>query len=736
MGGFRRDKETGAQARLAVALVTGCLAACASDLRMEGSAATAAGDAQSARFQVGGNGTDANADGGAGDAAGAPDAVKPNDGLTAAADDAPPGALADASAGGDGKSIPGGGKDAAVCSGNLYCATNVECPQTACAKGVCSGGCCIVAPVPDGQPCDDGDGCTTAEHCEKGECGAPKPACDDGIACTDDSCNPATGKCSFVVSIGWCLINGKCVGEGAASQSTPCKTCDPSQSSDSWTVAADCCGSDADCPAGGPCDKPACDPILHKCGFAKPFGCCTADAECSDGNACTKDSCDLATGACSYAPVSCVDPTPCQTATCNPATGECKATVKAGWCMVAGACHGEGDASPTNPCLVCASAKSQGGWTSAVGTLCSDGNPCTFGDACSAAGKCQGQPQQGCCQTNADCGGSADPCTALVCDAAQGLCVPKALAGCCTSGTCCDVPAKLVKVAKAACGGGPIATEYQCSGQEIQKREISAGCDGSGANACSTAQQWQSVGPWNTIKLCGSGTQCKQVGSGQMPTCESTQPAGSCKGSCGAKSTTGTCWCDSACSGLGDCCADFMTTCGCSAGECCDVAQKFPKTKGTPCGEVKTQFQCAGQQIQKRTGQGACDGANACATASADVKWSSWLTTQTCASGTNCVLASGATSASCVKAPAGSCVGHCGVKSAGSCYCDTACKSLGDCCADFDKVGCATVQTCGAKAADSCKGKCGNQATSGCWCDTACDTFGDCCADKVVCSCQ
>ncbi len=41
----------------------------------------------------------------------------------------------------------------------------------------------------------------------------------------------------------------------------------------------------------------------------------------------------------------------------------------------------------------------------------------------------------------------------------------------------------------------------------------------------------------------------------------STQPANSCADSCGGKSKTGTCYCDDACTGYGDCCADIDDMC-------------------------------------------------------------------------------------------------------------------------------------------------------------------------------
>jgi len=48
--------------------------------------------------------------------------------------------------------------------------------------------------APDGTPCSDANTCTTADTCASGSCaGGPPQGCDDGNACTADSCTPVTG---------------------------------------------------------------------------------------------------------------------------------------------------------------------------------------------------------------------------------------------------------------------------------------------------------------------------------------------------------------------------------------------------------------------------------------------------------------------------------------------------------------------------------------------------------------
>jgi len=67
-----------------------------------------------------------------------------------------------------------------------------------CTKDACDpkSGECVFAPLTG--PCDNGDKCTWGDACKKGKCitGANQ-LCDDGTACTIDSCDKATGKCNF-----------------------------------------------------------------------------------------------------------------------------------------------------------------------------------------------------------------------------------------------------------------------------------------------------------------------------------------------------------------------------------------------------------------------------------------------------------------------------------------------------------------------------------------------------------
>lgn len=110
--------------------------------------------------------------------------------------------------------IPGpcaGMPDGAACNDNDACTQTDTCqagwcvgshPVVCTASDAChlDGACdpetgaCTNPVAPDGSYCDDGDLCTGPDTCTSGTCGGTPLACDDGIACSVDSCSP-TGGC-------------------------------------------------------------------------------------------------------------------------------------------------------------------------------------------------------------------------------------------------------------------------------------------------------------------------------------------------------------------------------------------------------------------------------------------------------------------------------------------------------------------------------------------------------------
>lgn len=185
-----------------------------------------------------------------------------------------------------------------------------------------------------GTPCEDGDICTDAGTCADGVCVSPAKDCDDGIPCTEDSCDAQKG-CRHDIS--------KCT-----------------------------CTKDEDCDDGDLCTLPASCKSLT-CAGGEPVDCSTLDAPCTVGQ------CDSLDGSCVSAPRA--DGAPCDDG--DPCTG--------GDGCVAGACEPGGPAcDDANPCTTDLCAATTGKCSNVPvqdGTSCDDADSCTIGDACNS-GKC------------------------------------------------------------------------------------------------------------------------------------------------------------------------------------------------------------------------------------------------------------------------------------------------------------------------------------------------------------
>lgn len=88
-----------------------------------------------------------------------------------------------------------------VCSGascSHPSAEGLACADdgNSCTADLCAGSQCTHPSSNAGLACDDGNPCTSAELCVNGSCGGGiVKNCDDGLLCTQDSCNPNTGLC-------------------------------------------------------------------------------------------------------------------------------------------------------------------------------------------------------------------------------------------------------------------------------------------------------------------------------------------------------------------------------------------------------------------------------------------------------------------------------------------------------------------------------------------------------------
>ncbi len=248
-------------------------------------------------------------------------------------------------------------------TGNDPCDDGVGCTNDSCNEN--TDGC---QNEPDDDNCDNGLFCDGEETCDAvSDCQAGVDPCDDVNPCTDDSCDEATDGCHNDANTDDCEDGNACTVGDACSDGS----CIP--------------GPPADCDDENDCTTDSCDPVLGCVSENTTDSCsdgnaCTTDDTCEDGvcvgglppicddsNACTSDDCDTDTG-CVYTAITCDDGNPCTDDACNTDTG----------------------------CT-----------TSNNTDACTDNNPCTVGDTC-LDGQCKNSSPRDCSDPN--------PCTDDLCD--------------------------------------------------------------------------------------------------------------------------------------------------------------------------------------------------------------------------------------------------------------------------------------------------------------------------------
>jgi hypothetical protein len=374
-----------------------------------------------------------------------------------------------------------------ACSDGNACTTGDHCQAGSC--------------VGTTTNCNDNNACTY-DDCDPatGQCRHDPQGCDDSNPCTIDSCNPATGQCTYApMNIGdacndgnTCTTSDHCVAGpggitcvGTATTGAPCDDGQPCTVNDlcqSGTVGGipTCQGTFLTCNDGNACTDDYCDGNTGQCVHQPRL--------CDDGNDCTTDSCNTSTG-CVNQPLptgtSCNDTEPCtinDVCVLDPRNGLiCKGTPNLGaacndlntctygdQCVAGGrfgaTCMGtsfnceDGNPCTTNQChqdigqcvvgpTVCndyntctddSCSQAMGGCQFTPrpnGSACDDFSPCTSGDMCQS-GSCIGQPLncddgnpcttdscgEGCVHQPINCSDGL-PCTADSCDPATGQCV-------------------------------------------------------------------------------------------------------------------------------------------------------------------------------------------------------------------------------------------------------------------------------------------------------------------------
>ncbi len=257
----------------------------------------------------------------------------------------------------------------------------VECTTDTC--GPTTGD---ISHTPNHAACDDGDPCNGAEQCDPAQgCvpGAP-PSCDDGISCTNDSCDkdhpaahPQTGcvnvpndeKCddgvdctddTCDVAVGRCVFTSndlRCLDENRCTENERCDVnlgclSDPVNCDDFVACTIDTCdpvvgclngAEHTRCDDGNACTTDLCRPLDPK---RDANGCIHAPRDCDDGDNCTNDSCDPKTGECLNQEKACDDGIRCTEDTCDPDTGECVHR------RIPGCCDTDADCEDGNDCTI------------------------------------------------------------------------------------------------------------------------------------------------------------------------------------------------------------------------------------------------------------------------------------------------------------------------------------------------------------------------------------------------
>ena len=605
------------------------------------------------------------------------------------------------------------------CAGKpTNCNDNNACTNDAC--NAADGKCVNAANI---LPCDDGSVCTQGELCSNGKC-TPKTTtdCGDNSACTDDKCDPVSGKCLFLFNISTCDDGNKCTTGDVCSGGK----CAGKLGSCACTKVSDCNDSNA-------CTTDACTslPGGAQCAFSV-----TSGGLCTDNNFCTaSDTC--VSGTCAGKPVNCNDNNVCTDDVCLPKTG-CTLSPNTGKCddknlctisdvCISGKCSALTlvACDDKNPCTNDACDPATGACKVTNNAVpCSDGNLCTLADAC-AAGKCVPGSAVTC--------DDANPCTADACDTVTGLCGHKATAALCNDGNACTandtcLATKCVGSGAVNCDDGNLCTTDACAAKTgCGHVANSAAC--SDGNACT-------VGDVCKAAACASGV-AKPCSDGKLCTDDKCDSA---TGVCSNPNNTvpckdlSACTANDACSG-GTCVGGQATSCDdknpcttdlclANTGVCLYANAAGPCEDGNLCtvGDACATGKCASGSPIACNDNNPCTN-DACATTTGKCSFVP-ASGAACTDGNNCTLGDVCTAGTC----AGPKVVPC--DDANVCTTDT-CTTAGVCQHANNTLVCDDGNAC--TVGESCLGaKCQGGGAKNC--NDTCNCTIDACLAKTGCS--
>ena len=316
-----------------------------------------------------------------------------------------------------------------TCSASLGCQAGTPIPfddGVACTNDICNPNTGAFVNVADDSLCSDGDVCNGVETCDNflGCQGGFPIDFDDGVACTVDTCDPITGAVANVPSDSLCSDGNACNGNETCSAVLGCEAGGPPADPDDGIA----CTIDS-------CDPETGDPIHQP-----------NDALCADANLCNgAETCDASLGCQAGTPIDVDDQVPCTNDTCDPQTGLVSHAPDDGLCADGNLCNGTETCDASLGCqagtpididdrVPCTNdtCDPQTGLVSHAPNdgLCADGNLCNGTETCDASLGCQaGTP------IDID---DRVPCTNDSCDPQSGLVSHAPDDGLCADGNLCN----------------------------------------------------------------------------------------------------------------------------------------------------------------------------------------------------------------------------------------------------------------------------------------------------------
>ncbi len=460
--------------------------------------------------------------------------------------------------------------------------------------------------VPNDGLCDDGQFCTGTETCDvvNGCQAGTAPDCDDEVTCTDDSCDELDDECLNIPNDGLCGDDEFCNGAETCDAVNGCQVGTAPNCDDGVACTDDSCDelddeclnipNDGLCDDANECTDDACDPGAD-CQHA------ANTAPCDDGNECTADdtcSAESCVGTALDEGTGCDDGNPCTIDDACDVDSECFGTLLD---------EGAG-CDDSNPCTIddeCDANSECFGTALDEGTGCDDGNPCTIDDACDVDSECFGAllPDGGECDDGVFCNG-ADTCSSGICSDHAGDPCPGTECNTCQEDTdsCFDPIDTTCTTDDLFCTG---AETCDGEGACVSGSDPCPGADGDGDCAESCNEDGDDcLGADPAGAVCADdGNACTTDECDAMGGC--AHPAGNAGAEC--RAAAGVCDAAETCDGMDDACpVDAKSTAECrAAAGACDVAEACDGVDDACPADAKSTAEC-------RAAAGVCDVAEAC----------------------------------------------------------------------------------------------------------------------------